>query len=73
MKWSVFIPVASASFCIVLLEWPKLKQKPVKDKVAFAAILLAVLLLSMFDLPNTPGPISFLNALFKPFKPLVEQ
>ncbi|MNR03477.1 hypothetical protein D3C85_1193700 [compost metagenome] len=73
MKWSVFIPVAFAAICIVLLELPKLKQKPMKDKIAFTAIVLAVLLLAMFDLPNTPGPISFLNALFKPFKPLVEQ
>ncbi|MGG1555565.1 hypothetical protein [Paenibacillus ferrarius] len=72
MKWSVFIPVAAASICIILLEWPKLKQKPMKDKIAFTAILLAVLLLSMFDLPKTPGPISFLNAVFSPFKPLVE-
>jgi Na+/melibiose symporter-like transporter len=73
MSWSFFSCVTIAVLLITWFEWPKLKQKPKKDKVAFISLLLIVWLLSMLDLPNTPGPTTVLHFIFKPFKGLLEQ
>jgi hypothetical protein len=73
MSWSFFICVTIAVLLITWFEWSKLKQKPKKDKVAFISLLLIVWLLSMLDLPNTPGPTTVLQIIFKPFKGLLEQ
>ncbi|MDD9271927.1 hypothetical protein ACFPES_33365 [Paenibacillus sp. GCM10023248] len=69
---SVFWVFTIATLLIVWVEWSKLKQKPLWDRAVFVALLLAVWLLSMLDLPHTPGPPTLLQAIFKPFKPLVE-
>lgn len=73
MRWSFFCGVTIAVLLIWWFEWPKLKQKPKRDKSIFVSLLLLIWLLSMLDLPNTPGPTTLLQFIFKPFKGLVEQ
>ncbi|MEK3868744.1 MULTISPECIES: hypothetical protein [unclassified Paenibacillus] len=72
MRWFFFFVVTISALLIARLEWRKLKEKPVRDKVVFAFLLLLVWVLSMFDLPNTPGPTTALMFIFKPFRGLVE-
>ncbi|KIL39015.1 hypothetical protein SD70_22545 [Gordoniibacillus kamchatkensis] len=73
MRWEFFWTVTIAAALIARYEWPKLKQKPKKDKAVFVSLLLAGWLLSMLDLPHTPGPSTFLKIIFKPLRGLVEQ
>lgn len=73
MRWSFFYGATFAALLISLFEWPKLKQKPKKDKAVFVSLLLIGWLLSILDLPHTPGPTTFLEFVFKPFKGLVEE
>lgn len=72
MRSSMFWGVTIAVLLIMWVEWSKLKQKPLWDRAVFVSLLLAVWLLSMLDLPHTPGPTTLLQAIFKPFRPLVE-
>lgn len=69
---SLFAFVTCAVLLTVLLDWHLVKKKPLKDKAAFIGLLLAGWLLSMFDLPNTPGPTSLLDIVFKPFMGLLK-
>ncbi|MCY9666153.1 hypothetical protein M5X11_14450 [Paenibacillus alginolyticus] len=73
MRWSFFCGVTIAVLLICWFEWPKLKQKPKRDKAVFVSLILLVWLLSMLDLPRTPGPTTLLQFIFKPFKGLLEQ
>lgn len=73
MRWSFFCGVTIAALLIAWFEWSKLKTRPVWDRAVFVSLLLTVWLLSMLDLPNTPGPTTLLKFIFKPFKGLVEQ
>lgn len=52
---------------VIFVEWPKMKQYPKKDKRVFFVLLFIGLGLSIFDLPYIPGPITWLEAFFKPF------
>ncbi|MBA2939858.1 hypothetical protein HZF08_16215 [Paenibacillus sp. CGMCC 1.16610] len=72
MRWSLFCIVTIAMILISLFEWPKLKQKPKRDKAVFIMLLLTGWVLSMFDLPNTPGPTSIFKIVFKPLRGLIE-
>lgn len=73
MRGSFFCSVTIAVLLILWFEWRNLKQKPKKDRVVFLTLIILVWFLSMLNLPNTPGPISFLQVIFKPFKGLIEQ
>ncbi|MCM3167813.1 hypothetical protein [Peribacillus frigoritolerans] len=58
---------------IILFEWPKMKQNPKKDKMAFLTLLLTGLVLSMFNLPQMSGPTQWIEALFRPFGEFMEK
>ncbi|MGG0409361.1 hypothetical protein [Peribacillus simplex] len=58
---------------IILFEWPKMKQNPKKDKMAFLTLLLTGLVLSMFNLPQMSGPTEWIRTLFKPFGEFMEK
>ncbi|MEW9699178.1 hypothetical protein [Paenibacillus sp. SI8] len=73
MNWTFFICITIASLLVAWFEWPKLKQKPKRERVIFVSLLLFVWVLSMFDLTHTPGPTTVLQTIFKPFKGLLEQ
>ncbi|MDF2963586.1 MAG: hypothetical protein K0S39_5321 [Paenibacillus sp.] len=73
MRWTFFCGVTIAVILIWCFEWKKLKEKLKRDRVVFMSLLLLGWVLSMMDLPNMPGPTTFLQFIFKPFKGLVEQ
>lgn len=67
MKWGIF----SVTFVVILLiifwGWPRIKDYPKKDRIAFMTLLCIGGILSLFDLPNIPGPVTLLETFFKPF------
>ncbi|MBA9028203.1 MULTISPECIES: hypothetical protein [Bacillaceae] len=73
MRWGVFVSTTIIVVLIILYEWPKMKQNPKKDKVAFFTLLLIGLVLSMFDLSHMAGPTTWLETLFKPFGEFMEK
>lgn len=72
MRWTFFCIVTIAVSLIAWVEWPKLKEKPRRDRVVFTSLLILGWGLSMLDLPNTPGPTTVLEVIFKPLRPLLE-
>lgn len=66
VRWGVLLGVTVIMALIVLYEWPKMKHTPKKDKAAFFFLLMVGWVLAMFDLPNIAGPVTWLDALFKP-------
>lgn len=73
MRWGAFVSTTIIVVLIILYEWPKMKQIPNKDKVAFFTLLLIGWVLSMFDLPHMGGPTSWIVTLFKPFGKFMEK
>jgi len=73
VKWGSFFAVTIVIIGILLLQWPKMKQAPKKDKWAFGLLLLIGWALSMFDLQHISGPITWKEVIFRPFRPLVEK
>ncbi|MEH7125177.1 hypothetical protein V7122_09515 [Bacillus sp. JJ1532] len=73
MRWEGFFSTAVIIFVILLFQWPKMKQKPKKDKGALIVLLLIGLVLSMFNLPQMDGPTTWIDALFKPFGQFMEK
>lgn len=72
MKWGLFLGMTALVGVIILFEWPKLKPLPRKDKVSFFTLMFIGWFLSMFDLPNIPGPTSMIESLFKPLSRMLE-
>lgn len=72
MKWGIFFCVLPIIGIIVLFEWKKIKNYPKKDKITFFMLLTIVGTLSLFDLPNLPGPVTLLEYIFKPFGKYME-
>lgn len=72
MKWGLLLGMSTVVGLIILFEWPKLKPLPLKDKVSFFALMFIGWFLSLFDLPNVPGPTSVIETLFKPLAKMLE-
>lgn len=72
MEWRAFFATLVIGAVILLLQWPKMKQHPKMDKGAFIVFLLIGLVLSMFNLQQTPGPVSWVSALLKPLGKFLE-
>lgn len=73
MKWGAFISITAVVTLIILYEWARLKQAPKKDKIAFFLLLFIVWVLSMFNLQQMAGPVTLVEAIFKPFSQFLEQ
>ncbi|WP_127532568.1 hypothetical protein [Paenibacillus kobensis] len=73
MNISLFITITLAVIAIWWLDWPKIKKKTGKEKTLFIMLLLLGWVLSMLNLPDTPGPTTLLQFVFKPLEPLVEK
>lgn len=73
MRWGAFLLTSGIVVLIILYQWPRMKQNPRKDKMAFVSLLLIGWILSMFDLPHMSGPTSWIEALFKPFGRFMEK
>jgi hypothetical protein len=72
VRWGAFFGTTLIITIIIFIQWPRLKKYPKKEKWAFFILLSIGWGLSMFDLPNMAGPMTWLQALFKPFAPLME-
>ena len=72
MRWGAFLITTVIIASIILFEWPKVKQKPKKDKSVFIVLLFIGWILSAFDLPHTPGPVTGLETLFEPLRSFIE-
>ncbi|MCD1162946.1 hypothetical protein [Peribacillus frigoritolerans] len=73
MRWGAFFCTSVVVVLIILYEWPRMKQNPKKDKMAFLTLLLTGLILSMFNLPQMSGPTQWIEALFRPFGEFMEK
>lgn len=73
MRPAFAIGVTITAMLILWYDWPRMKAKPSKDKAALAALLLIGWLMSLLNLEDTPGPATLLEAIFKPFRGLVEK
>lgn len=71
MRWGIFFSVTFIIACLLLLLWPSLKQLPIKDKTIFFLLLFLGWGLSIFDLQNIAGPMSWMRFIFKPFVSLL--
>ncbi|MBD8006927.1 hypothetical protein [Bacillus norwichensis] len=67
MEWKAFFITLMIVIVIILLQWPRLKVNPSKDKAAFMVLLVIGLAFSLFDLQRMKGPITLRESLFKPF------
>lgn len=72
MKWGIFFCVLVIIGAIILYEWKKIKTYPKRDKITFFILLLIAGSLSLFDLPNLPGPVTLLESIFRPFGKFME-
>ena len=52
VRWGAFFATTVIVALIILYQWPRMKQNPKKDKLAFITLLLIGWVLSMFDLPT---------------------
>jgi hypothetical protein len=73
MRWQRIAGVTLIVSIIFLYEWPRIKRNPPKDKAAFAVMMLAGWVLSLFDLPVTTGPITWITTMFKPLGKMMEK
>ncbi|MGC5328085.1 hypothetical protein [Brevibacillus sp. SYSU BS000544] len=73
MRWSVILGVTFIVVLIVLFEWPRMKNHPKRDKIAFAGLLLIGWVLSMLDLQNMAGPNTLVEMIFKPISVILEK
>lgn len=73
MRWGAFFSTTVVVTFIILYEWPKMKQHPKKDKIAFFMLLFISWGLSMFDLPHMAGPAIWVETFFKPFGQFMEK
>lgn len=73
MNSGIMYTVTIAALGIIWFEWPSLRKQPKKDRLVFALLLLVGWTLFTMDLPRMPGPISFLNYLFKPLSEILNK
>lgn len=72
MKWGPFVGTALFAALLLLVLWPRLKKNSLKERTVFFIFLFFGWGLSLFDLPNIAGPMTWIRFLFKPFAPLLE-
>ncbi|WP_281887734.1 hypothetical protein [Paenibacillus sp. YYML68] len=72
MRWGNVLIVTLIMIGIAAYELPKLKKHARKDRAVFIILLLTGWLLLLFDLPYTKGPITLVEALFKPLSTIIE-
>lgn len=72
LEWGTFSATFFIVVAIFLWQWSKMKQHPKKDKGTFIVLLLIGLMLSIFNLQQIPGPVSWVSALFRPLGKFLE-
>ncbi|PEJ48477.1 hypothetical protein CN692_23765 [Bacillus sp. AFS002410] len=68
MKWGSFICTTVIVALIFFFEWKKMKLASKEDQIGFVLILLLAWIFSLFNLQQMAGPITWVEALFKPFE-----
>ncbi|MFF2875769.1 hypothetical protein ACFVR2_05545 [Gottfriedia sp. NPDC057991] len=68
MKWGAFIGTAVVVSLIFFFEWTRMKQSPKKDKIGFILLLFIGWIFSLFNLQQMDGPITWVEAIFKPLE-----
>jgi len=58
---------------LTMYEWPKMKQSPKKDKIAFISIMLIGLFMTLFSLKQMAGPVTWLELIYRPLGKFMEQ
>jgi multisubunit Na+/H+ antiporter MnhB subunit len=72
MRWGIVIAVTTIVVLIFLFERPRLKPDQKREKRSLVTLLVICWILSMFDLPNLPGPTTLIEFIFKPLVKLLE-
>ena len=72
MRWSIVFVATVTVVLIFLFERPRLKPDQKKEKRALVALLVFCWILSMFDLPNLPGPTTLVETVVRPLAKLFE-
>lgn len=72
MKWGLFWFTTVIAALILWFEWPRMKNKPNKDKVTLWVLLLLGWALSGLDLLHMTGPTAWIFALFRPLGRFME-
>lgn len=72
MNGGLFSLVGMLAALFAGMEWPKLRTKPRRDKAAFFGLLTIVMLLSLLNLEEVPGPAQVLKLVFLPIKDLLD-
>ncbi|GFN30100.1 hypothetical protein [Paenibacillus xylaniclasticus] len=73
MNISLFITITLAVIVTWCFDWPKVKKKAGKDKTMFILLFLLGWLLSMLNLPETPGLTTLFQIVFQPLEPFVKK
>lgn len=73
MRWGALFFTTVFAIVIILYQWPRMKQNPKKDKIAFLTLLFIGWILSMFDLPHIGGPTAWVQSLFRPIEQYMKQ
>lgn len=72
MRLGSFLGATILIALIVLLEWSRIKKVPAKDKWAFFILLSIGWGLTLFDLTELSGPVTWTTSLFEPImKPIL--
>ncbi|QRG65083.1 hypothetical protein [Brevibacillus choshinensis] len=66
MKWGLILSMTALAVVLILYEWPRVKKLTKKDKWVFLTLVTISWVLSMFDLPNLPGPTTIVQSILKP-------
>jgi hypothetical protein len=72
VKWGQFFGTTLIIVLILLVLWPRMKKITIKDKTIFFLFLIFGWGLSILDLPNIEGPMTWMRFFFKPFAAFME-
>jgi len=67
VRWGQFFGTTLIVILILLVLSPRLKKIKMKDKTIFFIFLLFGWGLSILDLPDIAGPMTWMRFFFKPF------
>ncbi|GEN35585.1 hypothetical protein [Aneurinibacillus danicus] len=75
MKWAAILGITVVLVFMTIYEWPKMKVKMKREKIAFAAltILGGVLAFLLVFYPEMPGPTQWIDAIYKPLGKFLEK
>ncbi|MBI0581177.1 hypothetical protein IEC97_28080 [Neobacillus cucumis] len=75
MKWGVLLGSLLLVLAMILYQWPKLNQKPKRDKLAFLtlSILGGILAIVLIFFPSIANPTQAVNWLYEPLGKILKK